>query len=197
MFGTKPKQTHSSPLAHGDHPELDDSDILSNEEDIKKHQSLIGSLQWAVSIGRPDITTAVMTLSKFRAEPRKGHLERAKRIVGYLMKMKFATIRFRTDIPDLSDVETRQHDWEEIYAPAGTFFNSVFFTNEQTGYIVGSNREILKTEDGGNTWEAYNNAFFDSGYYEVLFTDENTGHIVGGETWQMGYYLSTTDAGAT
>ena len=31
----------------------------------------------------------------------------------------------------------------------------------------------------------------------VFFTDENTGHIVGGDSWYQGYYLSTTDAGAT
>ena len=29
---------------------------------MQKHQSLIGSLQWAVSLGRLDVTTAVMTM---------------------------------------------------------------------------------------------------------------------------------------
>jgi hypothetical protein len=33
-------------------------------------------MQWAVSIGRLDIATAVMSLSSFRAMPRRGHLER-------------------------------------------------------------------------------------------------------------------------
>ena len=45
-------------------PELD-------EDGIAKHQSLIGSLQWAVSLGRLDITTAVMTMSGFRTNPRE------------------------------------------------------------------------------------------------------------------------------
>ena len=84
MFGGKPPQKHCrSPLTKGDHPELDTSDLL-DEEDTHKYQSMMGSLQWAVSIGRFDITTAVMTMSSFRTMPRKGHIERLKRMVGYL-----------------------------------------------------------------------------------------------------------------
>jgi hypothetical protein len=49
-------------------------------------------MQWAVLIGRLDIATAVMSLSSFCAMPRRGHLERAKRIYGYLRKMKEARI---------------------------------------------------------------------------------------------------------
>jgi hypothetical protein len=55
--------------------------------------------------------TAVVTLSSFRAAPRKGHLERAKRIYGYLSKMRHATIRVRTDEPDYSDLPVREFDW--------------------------------------------------------------------------------------
>ena len=90
LFGTYPKQA-SSPLVTNDHPEVDTSDEL-DIEGIKEYQSLIGALQWAVSIGRIDITTAVMTMSGFRVSPRKGHLDRVKRIYGYLCKMKHAAI---------------------------------------------------------------------------------------------------------
>lgn len=58
----------------GDHPELDNSEELG-VEDTKIFQSLIGVLQWAVLLGRFDIAIAVMTLSKFQAAPRQGHLE--------------------------------------------------------------------------------------------------------------------------
>jgi hypothetical protein len=51
-------------------------------EKPQQFQSLIGAIQWAVSIGRLDIATAVMSLSSFHAMPRRGHLERAKRIYG-------------------------------------------------------------------------------------------------------------------
>jgi hypothetical protein len=68
-------------------------------------------MQWAVSIGRLDIATAVMSLSSFCAMPRRGHLERAKRIYGYLQKMKEARIRVLTNEPDYSDYQDLEYDW--------------------------------------------------------------------------------------
>ena len=112
LFGEKPKQNVSSPLEKGDHPELDTSELLDSKG-ITAYQSLIGSLQWAVSIGRFDIHTAVMTLSGFRAAPRRGHLDRAKRVCGYLSKMKHAAIRIRTEEPDYSDVPNFEYDWSQ------------------------------------------------------------------------------------
>ena len=53
-----------------------------------------------------------MSLSSFRAAPRRGHLERAKRICGYLWHMKNAVIRFRTHEPDYSDLPNPTHDWD-------------------------------------------------------------------------------------
>ena len=70
-------------LQGGDHPELDTSE-LCDEHQTKQFQTLIGQLQWLISLGCFDIAVHVMSLSRFRAQPRKGHLDRAKRIVGYL-----------------------------------------------------------------------------------------------------------------
>ena len=92
-----------TPLAKGDHPELDATEEL-DADGVKKYQSLIGALQWVVTLGRLDIATAVMTLSSFRASPRVGHLERAKRIYRYLKRMKHAAIRFRVGLPDYSSI---------------------------------------------------------------------------------------------
>jgi hypothetical protein len=72
-------------------------------------------LQWAVSLGRFDITTAVMTLSSFRALPREGHLKRAKRVVSYLYWFSRAKIRFRTHEPDLSSIPIPEYEWEGVY----------------------------------------------------------------------------------
>ena len=49
LFGEPPTDKVSSPLTKGDHPELDTS-IFLEENDIEIYQSLIGSMQWAVSI---------------------------------------------------------------------------------------------------------------------------------------------------
>ena len=110
MFGEKPRTKYTSPLEKGDHPELDDSEELK-DNDTKIYQSLIGALQWAVTIGRFDIATATMSMSKFRAQPRKGHLERVKRIIGYLLRMQHGQIQFRTEIPDYSSLPDMETEW--------------------------------------------------------------------------------------
>lgn len=109
IFGQNPKEA-SSPLTKGDHPELDSSELLG-VEDIQIYQSLIGALQWTIQIGRFDVSTAVMTLSRFRAAPRQGHMDRVKRVHGYLSKMRHAVIRIRTEMPDYSDIPEKVYDW--------------------------------------------------------------------------------------
>ena len=88
-----------SPLEKGDHPKLDMSELLG-EHGIKIYQSLIGALHWTISLGRVDISAAVMTMSGFQASQRKGHIDQLKRIYGYLSKMRHSTIRIRTHAPD-------------------------------------------------------------------------------------------------
>ncbi len=119
MFGSKPKTTKAmSPLAKGDHPEVDDSTFL-DETGIRQYQSLIGQLQWAISLGRFDIAVAVMTMSSFRSAPREGHLERLKTICGYLSKMRHGTIRIRTELPDYSEIPREEYEWEfSVYSGA-------------------------------------------------------------------------------
>jgi hypothetical protein len=90
-------------LESNDHPEIDSSKFLG-EDDVQKSQSLIGAMQWAISIGHFDIAVHVMTMSSFRASPRHGHLEQVKRMVGYLSKFRFAELRILTDEPDFSDI---------------------------------------------------------------------------------------------
>jgi len=109
-FGSKPKTNVYAPLEKGDHPEMDTSEFLDPEK-TKLYQSLIGALQWMVTIGRFDIMTAVVTMSSFRAAPRIGHLERIKRIYGYLSRMDQAKIRVRTEEPDYSGLPNYEYDW--------------------------------------------------------------------------------------
>jgi hypothetical protein len=110
LFGENPKKIAQSPLEQNDHPELDDSELL-DVEGIRKFQSLIGTLQWTISLGRFDIGTAVMTMSSFRVAPRVGHLERIKQICGYLSKFQKACIRVKTEMPDYSDIPVPEYDW--------------------------------------------------------------------------------------
>ena len=63
-FGTTPSQKVQSPLEKNDHPELDDSPLLDGDG-VAKCQSLIGTLQSAISLGRFDIAVEVMSMSSF------------------------------------------------------------------------------------------------------------------------------------
>ena len=65
MFNEKPRKSRP-PLEGGDHPELDTSE-LCDEHQTKHFQTLIGQLQWLISLGRFDIAVHVMSLSRFRA----------------------------------------------------------------------------------------------------------------------------------
>jgi hypothetical protein len=83
IFGSLKK--YSCPSETGDHPELDSTPLLSDDEH-RKYQMLIGILVWVVTIGRIDVAHATSSLSRFTACPRKGHLERLLRVFGYLKK---------------------------------------------------------------------------------------------------------------
>ena len=50
-------------------------------------------------------------MSRFRVAPRKGHLNRLKRMYGYLKKFSTAAIRVRTDEPNLTSLPGQDFDW--------------------------------------------------------------------------------------
>jgi hypothetical protein len=84
MFDTLPMST--VPMTSGDHPEMDDTTVVLDDDGHRKYQMLIGILNWIVTIGRLDVAFATMSLSRFSACPQKGHLERALEVFGYLKK---------------------------------------------------------------------------------------------------------------
>ena len=71
MFGTNPKlhKSTNSPLEQGDHTEIYTSELLDNE-DNRKNNPLIGSLQWDISLVIFGICTHVMIISSFVSAPR-------------------------------------------------------------------------------------------------------------------------------
>ena len=79
MFPSENFINSRSPLKKNEHPELDNSE-LCNEEQITQYMSMIGQLQWAITLGRYDILAQVMSISRFRLAPKIGHLERMKRL---------------------------------------------------------------------------------------------------------------------
>jgi Reverse transcriptase (RNA-dependent DNA polymerase) len=114
MFGTLTKST--VPILHGDHPELDESELL-DDSGHRKYQMLIGILNWIVTIGRFDVTFATMSLSRFTSCPRKGHLDRALKIFGYLKRKPNRRICVDSSDPKYSGFESEfSKDYTQILA---------------------------------------------------------------------------------
>ena len=84
---------------------------------VAKYLTRGGGLQWLDTLGRFDIHVQVATMSRSRAAPRKGHMDRLKRIYSYAIRTKDYAIRFRTDQPDYSFIPDQDFDW--IYSLYG------------------------------------------------------------------------------
>ena len=91
--------------------------------------------------------------------------------------------------------------WTEV--PAATLSNSlerIQFVNPTVGYCLDSKGYLLKTTNGGDTWQA---AYLPTGsnYYvleDFYFTDANFGVAVGLDFWAGDYLvLATTNGGST
>ena len=113
-----PKREVHAPLTPNDHPELDDSSLLDMEEK-KIYWTMIGELQWAVALGRIDIICATVTMARFRPAPRRGHLDRLKRIYCFLRNYKKTAIKFNVEMPDYSMYNVEKVNWGSIYYPCG------------------------------------------------------------------------------
>ena len=87
LFNEDPPKGYKTPLDKNDHPELDTSEILEGDM-AAKYLTMVGQLQWLVTLGRFDIHAEVATMSRFRAAPRQGHMDRLKRIYSYAIRTK-------------------------------------------------------------------------------------------------------------
>jgi len=85
------------PHSPGGHPEEDRSDFCEAEEH-QLYQQILGSLNWAVIIGRYDLGYTTSSMSRFSSKPRQNHLRQLYRAVKYLNK--FPTKRIRIDPRD-------------------------------------------------------------------------------------------------
>ena len=92
MSGEMPKEV-SSPLIVKAHPELDTMEELETTG-IKQYQSLTGTFQWQVTLGRFEILLGVTIMSGSRIAPRIGHLERLKRMYEYIKRNPDGAIQF-------------------------------------------------------------------------------------------------------
>ncbi|GAA5042594.1 hypothetical protein GCM10011506_45250 [Marivirga lumbricoides] len=111
-----------------------------------------------------------------------------------------------SDFPVILYTEDGGTTWtqQEHNSFSGSGFTTVFFLNENIGWIGGYEYEIFKTTDGGNTWVKQTTTEPDQGFAfftSMQFQDENIGYATttifqsstvrkiikttdGGETWE-------------
>lgn len=89
--------------------------------------------------------------------------------------------------------------WAILNSGTTVNLNSIFFTDINTGYIVGNAGKILKTIDGGTNWTAQTSGTTYS-LSSVYFTDNYTGYAVGAtilKTTNGGINWTTQTSGTT
>lgn len=91
-------------------------------------------------------------------------------------------------------------NWRILDIDVNKWYLDIYFVNENIGYAVGFNNFVIKTTNGGNSWDS---TYFDFGqisYWmeKVEFTDSNNGFIQGSYYDQYYHYskiLKTTNGG--
>ncbi len=84
--------------------------------------------------------------------------------------------------------------WQQRDVPTRSGLNGVFFHDRSTGWAVGHDSVILRTTDGGTTWERVYWAPDDEApFFDVWFADKNYGIAIGA----YGSFFETTDGGTT
>lgn len=78
-----------------------------------------------------------------------------------------------------------------VMQPQMQNLNGVYYGSLNTGYVVGDDRLIMRTKDGGLTWEEVVPPIPNYDLSKVFFTSVNKGFIIG----ERGTLLTTTDGG--
>lgn len=84
-------------------------------------------------------------------------------------------------------------NWRQVASPVSRMLTAVFFINENTGWAVGYDFAIIKTTDGGETWNMQNYEE-DPGwpFFDVYFLDAQHGFAMG----ERGTLRVTKDGGS-
>jgi photosystem II stability/assembly factor-like uncharacterized protein len=84
-------------------------------------------------------------------------------------------------------------NWTQAKVPTKQLLTAVFFVDDQHGWAVGHDAQILASTDGGLTWvKQFEDLEREAPLLDVWFKDPNNGFAVGA----YGALLATTDGGA-
>jgi len=103
-----------TPIASGYRPEMDTTPELK-ADGLQWYQELVGTLRWAVELGRVDILLETSMMSSHLALPREGHLEQVLHIFGYLKNHKKIRLMFDCKEPMINSNKFKEYDWFDFY----------------------------------------------------------------------------------
>lgn len=84
--------------------------------------------------------------------------------------------------------------WQQRPVPTRATLTSVWFADDRHGWAAGHDSTILRTTDGGTTWEkVYDDPAGAAPILDLWFRDAARGYAIGA----YGLFLTTTDGGAT
>ncbi|MCL6105891.1 MAG: YCF48-related protein [Actinobacteria bacterium] len=117
-----------------------------------------------------------------------------------LMGSLFVIVSTAGASPARQMLNTGAGPWEWVKPNVqGSTINSVSFINASTGWAAGIGGTILKTTDGGSTWQAENSGT-SYNLFSIDFTDASNGWAAGEDTLNAslpGVILHTSDGGYT
>ena len=91
----------------------------------------------------------------------------------------------------ISDDDGRS--WQQVEVPSRATLTGVHLHDRRLGWAVGHDATILRTRDGGETWErVYHDPDEESPLFDVWFFDADNGFAVGA----YGLFLATADGGS-
>ncbi len=83
--------------------------------------------------------------------------------------------------------------WQQAPIPARTMLTGVWFHDRERGWAVGHDTLIVRTVDGGTTWEqVYSDPEDERPLFDVWFRDADNGFAIGA----YGLFMTTADGGA-
>ena len=116
-YGTLNKVKADTPLPPKYHPEDDTSPFLGDDE-AALYQSFIGTLRWAVELGRIDLTFGVSLMSRFSGAPREDQMQKLLWMFTYVKRHLESKLVFDPFSRDWSRYQFLKHDWSEFYPGA-------------------------------------------------------------------------------
>ncbi len=82
--------------------------------------------------------------------------------------------------------------WRQVSVPTRAMLTGVFFLDDRLGWAVGHDAVILRTTDGGESWEmVYSAPEDETPFLDVYFRDAERGYAMGA----YGYFYVTEDGG--